>query len=71
MLEIGALRSDNYAHCSTWIKNIPIDLRSQHVDILEQDFLHRPLPETTNDAFDVISCSLVLNFVPDVCDRGE
>lgn len=71
MLEIGALKPDNYAGCSKWIVNSPIDLRSNHPQIQEQDFLLRPLPKSEDDKFDVISCSLVINFVPDVRDRGK
>ncbi|WVQ64186.1 uncharacterized protein L199_002348 [Kwoniella botswanensis] len=71
MLEIGALVPDNYASCSKWIDNHPIDLHSQHPDILEQDFLERPLPSGEQDTFDVVSCSLVLNFVSSPADRGK
>lgn len=70
MLEIGALKPDNYAGCK-WILNTPIDLRSNHPGITEQDFLLRDLPRGDEDRFDVISCSLVINFVPDVRNRGE
>lgn len=31
----------------------------------------RPLPSTDSDKSDIISCSLVLNFVPDPATRGE
>ncbi|KAI0933850.1 hypothetical protein AcW1_005562 [Taiwanofungus camphoratus] len=70
LLEVGALKPDNYAACSAWIQNTPIDLRSLHPSIIEQDFLlmdevdHR-------EKWDVISLSLVVNFVPDVKDRGR
>jgi hypothetical protein len=70
MLELGALTPDNYAGCTTWIENSPIDLHSQHPNILEQDFFERPLP-SKGDEMDVISCSLVLNYVSDPEDRGE
>lgn len=70
MLEIGALTPHNYASCSSWIDSSPIDLNSRHPDIVEQDFLCRPLPTSEAARFDVISCSLVLNFVPDPKDRG-
>lgn len=69
MLEIGALRPDNYAS-EKWLKNTPIDLRSQHPSILEQDFFLRPLPSSEDESFDLISCSLVLNFVDDPARRG-
>lgn len=70
MLEIGALLPDNYDSCASWIENHPIDLNSRHASIVEQDFLQRPLPKNDAERFDVISCSLVMNFVPDARDRG-
>lgn len=71
MLEIGALSPKNHAAKQPYINNTPIDLNSQHPDILAQDFLQRPLPKTDEDKFDIVSCSLVLNFVPEPRDRGE
>lgn len=71
MLEIGALYHDNYSGCSSWIDNHPIDLKSNHPKVLEQDFFQRPLPYDPLDFFDVISCSLVLNFVSEPKDRGK
>jgi 25S rRNA (adenine2142-N1)-methyltransferase len=69
LLEVGALKPDNYMTCSSWIDTTPIDLRSRHPSILEQDFLL--LDETENrEKWDSISLSLVLNFVPDARDRG-
>ncbi|GBE82446.1 25S rRNA adenine-N(1) methyltransferase [Sparassis crispa] len=70
LLEVGALRPDNYASCASWIQGNPIDLRSQHPAIAEQDFLL--MDEKAHHArWDVISLSLVLNFVPDAKDRGQ
>ena len=71
MLEIGALSPRNHAAMQPWIANTPMDLNSQHPDIIQQDFLERPLPKEEVDRYDVVSCSLVLNFVPDPYDRGE
>ncbi|KAL7421307.1 25S rRNA (adenine2142-N1)-methyltransferase [Cryptotrichosporon argae] len=71
MLEIGALKPDNYASCSTWIDNSPLDLHARHPDILEQDFLLRPVPGTDAERHDIVSCSLVLNFVADAAERGR
>jgi 25S rRNA (adenine2142-N1)-methyltransferase len=71
MLEIGALSPENIAAKRPYISNTPIDLNSQHPDILVQDFLKRPLPKTDAEKFDIVSCSLVLNFVPEPRDRGE
>lgn len=70
LLEVGALKPDNYASCSAWIEATPIDLRSNHPAIKEQDFLL--MNEEENCAqWDSISLSLVLNFVPDARDRGK
>lgn len=71
MLEIGALKPDNYASCSKWIHNSPMDLNSQHPDIEEGDFLQRHVPSADELRYDIVSCSLVLNFVPDAKDRGK
>nr|ODO03971.1 hypothetical protein L204_00312 [Cryptococcus depauperatus CBS 7855] len=70
MLEIGALRPDNFDSQNKYIDNCPIDLHSQHPDIVEQDFFERPLPNSDDEGFDIISCSLVLNFVEDPSKRG-
>lgn len=70
LLEVGALKPDNYQSCQSWIDNTPIDLKSQHPDILEQDLLK--LDQTENrEKWDMISLSLVLNFTPNAEDRGK
>ncbi|KAJ7632242.1 nucleolus protein [Roridomyces roridus] len=70
LLEVGALKPDNYAACSSWLTNFPIDLHSRHPSILEQDFLLMDAKEHC-ERWDAISLSLVLNFVPDAKDRGR
>lgn len=69
MLEVGALKPDNYQSCSSWVAWTPIDLHSRHPDILEQDFLAMD-PEQHTNKFDAISLSLVLNFMPSLINRG-
>jgi len=75
LLEVGALKHDNYASCSSWIECQPIDLRSRHPSIREQDFLRMldtPEDEASHrESWDGISLSLVVNFVPDARDRGR
>ncbi len=70
LLEVGALKPDNYTSCQAWTDVTPIDLHSQHPSILEQDFLLMD-PEEHREKWGAISLSLVLNFVPDAKDRGE
>ncbi|QRV90111.1 nucleolus protein [Ceratobasidium sp. AG-Ba] len=70
LLEVGALKPDNYASCSSWISCTPIDLRSRHPDIREQDFLQFDV-EANAGQLDIVSLSLVVNFVPDARDRGK
>ncbi|PSK56590.1 25S rRNA adenine-N(1) methyltransferase [Elsinoe australis] len=71
VLEVGALSTTNA--CSKWKKMAVtrIDLNSQTAGIIQQDFMERPLPTTKDERFDVISLSLVLNYVPDKEGRGR
>ncbi|EPE07241.1 nucleolus protein [Ophiostoma piceae UAMH 11346] len=70
MLEVGALSTDNACSASSLFDMQRIDLNSQGPGILQQDFLQRPPPQSDNDRFDIISLSLVLNYVPQHSDRG-
>lgn len=69
LLEVGAVRPDNYGDCASWIDVTAIDLHSRHSSILEQDFLLMDASQH-REAWDIISLSLVLNFVPEEKDRG-
>ena len=69
LLEVGALKADNYRACSSWIENTPIDLNAQDPGIKQQDFLQ--MAEGENSCrWDVLSLSLVLNFVSEPRERG-
>ncbi|KAF8797847.1 hypothetical protein BYT27DRAFT_7151275 [Phlegmacium glaucopus] len=70
LLEVGALKPDNYRSCSSWIEWLPIDLNSRHPRIIQQDFLNMDLQEHES-SWDAISLSLVVNFVPEPTDRGR
>lgn len=71
LLEVGALSTKNACSLSGLFESVHIDLNSQEPGILQQDFMDRPLPTDNTDRFDVLSLSLVLNFVPDAALRGE
>lgn len=74
MLEVGALRTDNACSRSGLLDVTRIDLHSQHPDIEAQDFMQRPIPraeELNREGFDVVSLSLVVNYVGDGVGRGE
>ncbi|KAK5627949.1 hypothetical protein RRF57_003664 [Xylaria bambusicola] len=71
MLEVGALSTTNECSKSGYFDMERIDLNSQGEGILQQDFMKRPLPTDNTQTFDIISLSLVLNFVPDAQGRGE
>ena len=47
-----------------------MDLRSRHPSILEQDFLLMDSDAEHRGQWNVISLSLVVNFVPAAADRG-
>ncbi|KAI1502302.1 putative methyltransferase-domain-containing protein [Biscogniauxia marginata] len=71
MLEVGALSTTNECSRSNVFDMERIDLNSQGHGILQQDFMKRPLPVDDTELFDIISLSLVLNFVPDAEGRGR
>jgi len=79
MLEVGALSTQNACAASGLFDMELIDLKSRERGIIEQDFMKRPLPSAAagsesgseDGLFDVISLSLVLNYVPDARGRGE
>ncbi|KAF2115139.1 hypothetical protein BDV96DRAFT_576539 [Lophiotrema nucula] len=72
LLEIGALSTKNaISQFPTRVEVTRIDLHSQGPGILQQDFMQRPLPSSSDEKFDVVSLSLVLNYVPDPVQRGE
>lgn len=70
MLEVGALSTQNACSTSGLFDIERIDLHSQSKGILQQDFMERSLPLRNKDKFDIISLSLVLNFVPTPEGRG-
>ena len=74
MLEIGSLRPNNACSRSGLFDMERIDLHSQHSVIQEQDFMERPTcgaEDLEQEGFDVVSLSLVVNFVGDPVERGK
>ena len=71
MLEVGALSVNNACSRSRLFDVERIDLNSQAEGIKQQDFMERPLPKDGTEQFDIISLSLVLNYVPDSVRKGE
>lgn len=71
MLEVGALLTTNACSKSGLFDIQRIDLHSQAEGITKQDFMERPLPQDDKEHFDIVSLSLVLNFVPEPVGRGD
>ena len=71
VLEVGALSPLNAISGLPGLNITCIDLHSQHPAIETQDFMERPIPNSDEEKFDIISLSLVLNYVPDAVARGE
>jgi 25S rRNA (adenine2142-N1)-methyltransferase len=71
LLEVGALSTSNVCSRSGHFDVQRIDLNSQGDGILQQDYMERSLPKSGAEKFDIISLSLVLNYVPDATGRGE
>ncbi|KAG9239414.1 putative methyltransferase-domain-containing protein [Amylocarpus encephaloides] len=70
MLEVGALSITNACSRSRLFEIERIDLNSQAEGIKQQDFMQRPLPTSQKECFDIMSLSLVLNYVPDAVGKG-
>ena len=73
-LEIGSLSNKNMiSRVGIFNPVVRIDLNNSNDDdgIIKQDFMERPLPRDDSERFDLISCSLVLNFVPTPIERGN
>lgn len=80
ILEVGALSTTNAVNIANVTRVRRIDLRSSGPGIEEIDFMALPLPSKTTDphswdhdipGYDVLSLSLVLNYVPDAKARGD
>lgn len=71
MLEVGALKVDGVCSRTPYFSVERIDLRSQHPEIKTEDFMQRPLPSAPEEYFDIVSLSLVLNYVGTPTGRGE
>jgi len=71
VLEVGCLKEDNVISTVRNLNLVRIDLHSSHPSILEQDFMERPLPTSDQERFDIVSLSLVLNYVAAPVERGE
>ncbi|KAI8900109.1 hypothetical protein BC833DRAFT_309935 [Globomyces pollinis-pini] len=69
MLDVGAISGEVYMKHS-FLKVTSIDLNSQSPLVLKQDFFQRPIPTDDNDRFDIVSLSLVINFLTDPEQRG-
>ncbi|CAB4253632.1 similar to Saccharomyces cerevisiae YBR141C Putative S-adenosylmethionine-dependent methyltransferase [Maudiozyma barnettii] len=73
-LEIGSLSKDNKISTSgifNPVVRIDLNNSNDNEGIIRQDFMERPIPRIEEDKFDLISCSLVLNFVPTPVERGQ
>lgn len=71
LLEVGALSVMNACSKSRLFEIERIDLNSQAEGIKQEDFMARRLPLNEKEQFDIISLSLVLNYVPDAIGRGK
>lgn len=76
LLEVGALSVSNACSRSPLFSVTRIDLHSQHPqEIEEQDFMQRPIPDGPEalqmEGFDVVSLSLVVNYVGDAAGKGD
>jgi 25S rRNA (adenine2142-N1)-methyltransferase len=69
LLDIGAIGGTSYKDWK-WIDVTSIDLNPQAPHVQKYDFFDFPLPGKDDKLYDVVGCSLVLNFVGDLKKRG-
>ena len=71
LLEVGAISTTNACSKVQCLNVTRIDLHSRVEGIREIDFMDLPIPESNNEMYQIISFSLVLNYVADREARGE
>ncbi|KAF2755865.1 hypothetical protein EJ05DRAFT_477930 [Pseudovirgaria hyperparasitica] len=71
VLEVGCLSTTNAVSKMRGVHMDRLDLHSQDAQIEQQDFMQRPIPTDESKKYDVVSLSLVLNYVPDAEGKGE
>lgn len=70
LLDVGSLSGtafDKYP----WIKATSIDINPRGDKVQQIDFFDLPIPASEEERFDVVSLSLVVNFIGDIQDRGR
>lgn len=70
LLDVGSLGGTAYAKYP-WIKAKSIDINPRGPDVEQVDFFHLPPPTSEEDRYDVVSLSMVINFVGDIQQRGR
>ncbi|KAF2666304.1 hypothetical protein BT63DRAFT_55561 [Microthyrium microscopicum] len=71
VLEVGCLSPNNAISKVPNVEMERIDLHSTHPSIREQDFMKTLVPSLASEKFDLVSLSLVVNFVPEAAERGK
>lgn len=71
LLEVGALSTKNAISAVDCVDMRRIDLKSRQEGIEEMDFMKLRVPLEEAEKYDVISLSLVLNYVPSASGRGD
>ncbi|UZJ56154.1 hypothetical protein CBS101457_005474 [Exobasidium rhododendri] len=70
LLDVGSLTGTSFVKYP-WIKATSIDIEPRGPNVQQVDFFDFPVPASEEDRFDVVSLSMVINFVGDIQDRGR
>ncbi|PWN25457.1 hypothetical protein BDZ90DRAFT_223231 [Jaminaea rosea] len=70
LLDVGALTGTSYSSYS-FINPTYIDINPRASHVIQNDFFDFPLPAQSEEKYDIVCLSLVLNFVGDLAKRGE
>lgn len=70
LLDVGSISGTAYEKYP-WIKAKCIDIHPRENDVEQVDFFDLSVPTIEEEKFDVVSLSLVINFVGDIQERGK
>jgi 25S rRNA (adenine2142-N1)-methyltransferase len=70
LLDVGSLSGTSYVKYP-WIKPTCIDINPRGPQVQQVDFFDLPVPASEEEKFDIVSLSMVINFLGDIQERGR
>lgn len=70
LLDVGSLSGTSFVKYP-WIKATSIDIEPRGPNVQQVDFFKLQVPPTEEERYDVVSLSMVINFLGDIQERGR